>query len=229
MRSTCCRTRRRLLRAAAAAHHGHLRRLGRRGRALRCGLEAGRRDCLLRRNPSVPWRRAAVSVGDPILTPTSGFQPYALVAADFNGDGHLDLALSNGGGLVYIFLGNGDGTFTQESALTAPAGSISLSVGTLDPGGTLDLVASGPGGVTYWSGLGNGNFAPPQVLSLEGPSRQTSSRISTETALPTSASPSMPTSRSSSTTATARFRPRSSTRRASPGRGWQLPMSTATA
>jgi hypothetical protein len=57
--------------------------------------------------------------GDGTFTPASqspvaGAGPVGLVIADFNGDGALDLAVSNYGqttGAVSIFLGNGDGTF----------------------------------------------------------------------------------------------------------------------
>ena len=43
-----------------------------------------------------------------------------LVAADFNSDGILDLALTDVfGGTVTVYLGNGDGTFTRKSVQTS--------------------------------------------------------------------------------------------------------------
>ena len=44
---------------------------------------------------------------------TVGLHPSAIVAADFNGDGRLDLAVANSGsGTVSILHGNGAGGFT---------------------------------------------------------------------------------------------------------------------
>ena len=40
-----------------------------------------------------------------------GRTPRAVVAADFNGDGHLDLAVANQDGFVSILLGDGHGNF----------------------------------------------------------------------------------------------------------------------
>src|SRR5262249_11009544 len=37
--------------------------------------------------------------------------PQALVVGDFNGDGHQDLAVGTSGGVIDLFLGNGNGTF----------------------------------------------------------------------------------------------------------------------
>jgi hypothetical protein len=57
-----------------------------------------------------------------------GANPVAVVAADFNDDGHLDLATASlnwGGNDVSVALGNGDGTFqapnTTASARSAPS------------------------------------------------------------------------------------------------------------
>src|SRR5215475_12681022 len=52
----------------------------------------------------------------PSLSPAAsypaGTRPDAVVTADFNNDGHLDLATANGGGgTVSVLLGNPNGTF----------------------------------------------------------------------------------------------------------------------
>ncbi len=75
--------------------------------------------------------------GDGTLqTPTivqlpTGFEPTAMAAYDFNGDGHEDLVVtstnaSGTGGNVSILLGNGDGTF--QPAISALTGNLPVSV-----------------------------------------------------------------------------------------------------
>ena len=50
-------------------------------------------------------------------SPTTGDGPTSVAAADFNGDGKLDLAVANSGSNnVTILLGNGDGTFTAAAS-----------------------------------------------------------------------------------------------------------------
>jgi hypothetical protein len=51
-------------------------------------------------------------------TITVGSEPHSAVAADFNGDGHVDLAVTNrDDGTVSILLGAGDGTFTSHAVI----------------------------------------------------------------------------------------------------------------
>jgi hypothetical protein len=75
--------------------------------------------------------------GDGTFQPAStvqlpaGFQPTALAAYDFNGDGHQDLAVTSAnasgvGGNVSILLGNGNGTF--QPAVSAPTGNLPVAV-----------------------------------------------------------------------------------------------------
>jgi len=69
---------------------------------------------------------------------------YRLVAADFNGDGLLDLAAIGGSSLVNILLGNGDGTFqAAQDYYVAPAFGGSLVVGDFNGDGLPDLAAGG--------------------------------------------------------------------------------------
>ncbi len=94
------------------------------------------------------------------------FLSGSMVAADFNGDGKLDLAVVgdyiNSGG-VTVVLGNGDGTFTAAGAnldLNADFGLI--ATGDFNGDGIPDLVATnyfGPGGATIFLGKGDGTFA----------------------------------------------------------------------
>src|SRR5438874_6290524 len=73
-------------------------------------------------------------------------------AADFNGDGVPDLAVSNSGchlstpsKTVSVLLGNGDGTF--QAAVDYPAGcdSTSVTAADLNGDGSLDLAFEGSG------------------------------------------------------------------------------------
>jgi len=51
-------------------------------------------------------------------TITSGGGPHSAAAADFNGDGHVDLAVTNrDDGTVLILLGAGDGTFASHATI----------------------------------------------------------------------------------------------------------------
>ncbi len=67
----------------------------------------------------------------------------SIAVADFNGDGKLDFAVG-GYGLVRIFLGNGDSTFTQSQALYAGVVPDSIAVADFNGDGHADLAAISP-------------------------------------------------------------------------------------
>jgi len=95
--------------------------------------------------------------------------PYAI---DFDLDGIPDLVIevtSDGGSQIYSFKGNGDGSFTQVSSVTANV--TQLVVGDFDHDGFPDL--AGPGGnepaeLVYLFGDGHGNFTPQNVVGPAG-------------------------------------------------------------
>ena len=86
--------------------------------------------------PSRPRRSYAV-----------GSPPVSVAVGDFNGDGHLDLAVANGtvSITVSILLGNGDGSFqrmrtyvvSNESGIAS-----SVAVGDFNGDGKLDLAVT---------------------------------------------------------------------------------------
>ena len=90
---------------------------------------------------------------------------YSLAAADFNGDGKLDLAAIVAGATGFgaqILLGNGDGTF--QPGVTLASGASYLAVADMNGDGKPDLVLLGSGSetesVSVLLGNGDGTFQP---------------------------------------------------------------------
>ena len=84
-------------------------------------------------------------------------------AADLNGDGRLDLAVTNNcSGLVHILLGHGDGSFQPPLSYSADGSPLSCDIGDLNGDGRLDLVVSGGAAlaVSVFLGNGDGTFLP---------------------------------------------------------------------
>ncbi len=91
----------------------------------------------------------------------SGVGTYFVTTADFNGDGHLDLAAANWfGGDVSILLNNGDGTFAAAVDYPVAFEANSVAVGDFDRDGDLDLAVTSVNTdrVHILLGVGDGTF-----------------------------------------------------------------------
>jgi hypothetical protein len=99
--------------------------------------------------------------------------PVGIVAADFNGDGKIDLAVVNDyDSTVSILLGNGDGTFQSQTIVQVGTGPTSLGSGDFNGDGKVDLVTSNVGSATVSALLNEGNGSFTRVDSpspLSGP------------------------------------------------------------
>jgi FG-GAP-like repeat/Bacterial Ig-like domain (group 2)/FG-GAP repeat len=82
-----------------------------------------------------------------------------LAVGDFNEDGKADLALAFGGSQAIVLLGNGDGTFSQQPALTNACSFLQARVADLNGDGHQDLAMACDGGGTILLGHGDGTFA----------------------------------------------------------------------
>jgi hypothetical protein len=109
-----------------------------------------------------------------------GMDAEGLAAADFNGDGKLDLVtttfLPDGSRDVRVLLGNGNGTF-QAPLITHP-GDIGrdLATGDFNGDGKLDLVLldNTDNRVVVLPGTGKGTFGQPLTFTFDNPTKQVS-------------------------------------------------------
>src|SRR5439155_1489511 len=99
----------------------------------------------------------------PSIDARAGDRPWALAAGDLDGDGRLDLAVTNTGfhrGGVSVLLGNGDATFGTTRQMGPSAYLGVLTGADLDADGNADLVAATNNGVSVLLGTGAGTFVP---------------------------------------------------------------------
>ncbi len=101
-------------------------------------------------------------------TGNSGDHPIAVSAVDLNGDGKLDLAVTNlNGKTVAILLGNGDGTFkakvTYPTTIGAFIGPSAMTTGDFNGDGKVDLAITDQhdNTVSILLGNGDGTFQSP--------------------------------------------------------------------
>jgi hypothetical protein len=107
----------------------------------------------------------------------NGFGPSSVTAADFNDDGHLDLAVTDeGNASVSVFLGNGDGTFRPRTDYATGNSPVWVTTGDFNGDAVLDLAVANKTdntvsilfgdintAVNGASSIGNGTFAAQTV------------------------------------------------------------------
>jgi len=116
----------------------------------------------------------------------AGGQPYGaeyLVAADMNGDGILDIAMTDGvHNIVSIFLGNGDGTLLPHQDYPSGTGPLAIAANDFDADGatdvaTVNICGNDPiadcsgnlyGTVSVLLGKGDGTFEPRLDFTTTG-------------------------------------------------------------
>jgi hypothetical protein len=98
----------------------------------------------------------------------SGGNPVGVVAADFNGDGNLDVAIAHQNGTLSVFLGNGGGGFSPApgSPFSVGVNPAALVVGDFNSDGKPDIAVANEGtnstngNVAVLLGTGTGAFTP---------------------------------------------------------------------
>jgi hypothetical protein len=97
--------------------------------------------------------------------PLTNTAPNSVVAADFNHDGKIDIAVAAYGGTpgIQIFLGNGDGTFRRPAAYDVGSGTGPIASADLNHDGNLDLIVvnNENDSVAVLLGNGDGTFQSP--------------------------------------------------------------------
>ena len=122
---------------------------------------------------TIPARLAAAVPQFTRTDVAAGADPTSVVTADFDGDGHLDLAVANeASSSISILRGGGDGTFALSQNLATGVRPVSLHTADFDSNGTADLVVANMGGnaITVLLGLGAAGFAAPaEVVATDAP------------------------------------------------------------
>jgi uncharacterized protein (TIGR03437 family) len=92
-----------------------------------------------------------------------------IVVGDVNGDGKLDVIWGNirSSDRVYLWLGNGDGTFQPPAFILADAGQGGkpIALGDLNHDGKPDLAVGNSYGLAVMLGNGDGTFQPPLLIT----------------------------------------------------------------
>ena len=101
----------------------------------------------------------------PLMVPYGMTPSSAPAVADVNRDGHLDFLLVDSGLLnrLYLYLGNGDGSFQARRTLTISSSAKVAAIDHFDSDGLLDIVTISGGHVVLLRGNGDGTFRPFEV------------------------------------------------------------------
>lgn len=106
----------------------------------------------------------------------AGSSPQSVTTADFNGDNKIDIAVSAWGGrLIYLLLGNGNGTFVAGTSYSLGVDRpIYATASDFNNDGKQDLVVAISGNVyvSVLIGNGNGTFAVKVNYNIGGTSPQ---------------------------------------------------------
>ncbi|KJV05920.1 FG-GAP repeat domain-containing protein [Methylocucumis oryzae] len=115
----------------------------------------------------------------PKISYSANAKPYSVAIGDFNRDGKPDIVsvgFNNDVGVFKIFLGKGDGSFSQSSTIqTENISPISVAIEDFNHDGILDIVSGGPlsfsrnylpGVLAVFLGNGKGGFLPETDYSV---------------------------------------------------------------